>query len=124
MNIFFASAAVGTAAVGAADMSFWGLFLQAHFVVKLVMLGLLAPPSGAGRSSSTRRSCSPRPRAQMDRFEQVFWSGQSLEELYRSLAQRPNHGMAALFVAAMREWKRSLEARGRPSPGSRTASRR
>jgi biopolymer transport protein TolQ len=45
----------------------------------------------------------------MDRFEQAFWSGESLEELYRSLAARPNDSMAALFVAAMREWKRSFE---------------
>ena len=37
-------------------------------------------------------------------------SGQSLEELYKSLAARPTHSMAALFVAAMREWKRSFES--------------
>jgi biopolymer transport protein TolQ len=52
----------------------------------------------------------------------VFWSGQSLEELYNALAQRRNTGMAALFVAAMREWKRSTEREsgdktGRPMPG-------
>jgi biopolymer transport protein TolQ len=45
----------------------------------------------------------------MDRFEQAFWSGQSLDELYRALSSRPAHSMAALFVAAMREWKRSFE---------------
>jgi biopolymer transport protein TolQ len=39
----------------------------------------------------------------------VFWSGQSLEELYQALSQRRNTGMAALFVAAMREWKRSFQ---------------
>jgi biopolymer transport protein TolQ len=53
----------------------------------------------------------------MDRFEQVFWSGQSLEELYRTLQSRNNTGMAALFVAAMREWKRSHEG-GRAAVGS------
>ena len=31
----------------------------------------------------------------MESFEQVFWSGQSLEELYSSLSQRPNTGAAA-----------------------------
>jgi biopolymer transport protein TolQ len=53
----------------------------------------------------------------MDRFEQAFWSGQSLEELYKSLSARPNHSMAALFVAAMREWKRSLESQARSFAG-------
>ena len=49
----------------------------------------------------------------MDRFEEVFWSGQSLEELYRNLESRPNTNLAAVFVAAMREWKRSFEGSGR-----------
>ena len=53
----------------------------------------------------------------MDRFEQAFWSGQSLEELYRSLSAQPNHSMAALFVAAMREWKRSFEGQARSFAG-------
>jgi biopolymer transport protein TolQ len=48
-------------------------------------------------------------RRSMNRFEEVFWSGQSLEELYRALADRTTSAMSALFVAAMREWKRSFE---------------
>src|SRR5258707_10979809 len=58
-----------------------------------------------------------RTRRAMDGFEQAFWSGESLEELYRALASRPNHSMAALFVAAMREWKRSLEGHARSFAG-------
>ncbi|TGR75446.1 protein TolQ, partial [Mesorhizobium sp. M2D.F.Ca.ET.223.01.1.1] len=38
-----------------------------------------------------------------------FWSGQSLEDLYRTLADRKTTGMGAIFVAAMREWKKSFE---------------
>jgi biopolymer transport protein TolQ len=53
----------------------------------------------------------------MDRFEQAFWSGQSLDELYRALSSRPAHSMAALFVAAMREWKRSFEGNARTIGG-------
>ena len=45
----------------------------------------------------------------------MFWSGQSLEELYRSLSDRAPTGMGALFVSAMREWKKSFE-RGAASP--------
>ncbi|MGL4974290.1 MAG: protein TolQ, partial [Bosea sp. (in: a-proteobacteria)] len=50
---------------------------------------------------------------QMDSFEETFWSGQSLEELYRNLQSRPTSGMAAVFVAAMGEWKRAFEGTGR-----------
>jgi biopolymer transport protein TolQ len=52
-----------------------------------------------------------------DRFEQAFWSGQSLEDLYKSLATKPGHSTAALFVAAMREWKRSFEGHARSLAG-------
>ena len=45
----------------------------------------------------------------MAQFEDVFWSGASLDELYATLSSRPASGMAALFVAAMREWRRSVQ---------------
>ena len=59
-------------------------------------------------------------RRQLDRFEKVFWSGQSLEELYRSLSERNPTGMGALFVAAMREWKRSFERGAKSQIGLQT----
>ncbi len=40
-----------------------------------------------------------------DRFESGFWSGTSLDELYRRLAKRPDHPMALVFTNAMAEWK-------------------
>ncbi len=58
-----------------------------------------------------------RTRREMDKFEAAFWSGESLEELYRTLSGKPNHSMAALFVAAMREWKRTFEGSGRSIAG-------
>ena len=95
------------------EVSLWGLFWQAHFVVKLVMLGLLGASVWSWAIIVDKTLLFMRTRRQMDRFEEIFWSGQSLEELYRSLASRPVSGMAALFVAAMREWKRSFEGGGR-----------
>jgi biopolymer transport protein TolQ len=56
-----------------------------------------------------------RARRAIDRFEQTFWSGQSLEELYRNLGERRTTGMASIFMAAMREWKKSFE-KGARSP--------
>lgn len=101
----------------AADLSIWGLFLQAHWVVKSVMLGLLACSIWVWAIAIDKILLYMRTRRAMDRFEQSFWSGQSLEELYRSLSSRPTHSMAALFVAAMREWKRSFEGQSRSFAG-------
>lgn len=97
--------------LASADLSLLGLFWQAHWVVKLVISGLLACSVWVWAIAIEKIILYRRTRAAMDGFEQAFWSGQSLEELYRSLAGRPTHAMAALFVAAMREWKRSFEGR-------------
>jgi biopolymer transport protein TolQ len=44
-----------------------------------------------------------------DKFEKIFWSGLSLEELYQQFSQRTDHPMAAVFVSALREWRRAFE---------------
>ena len=40
-------------------------------------------------------------------FEETFWSGGSLDDLYDRVGQRPIDPMSAVFAAAMREWRRS-----------------
>jgi biopolymer transport protein TolQ len=106
----------------AVDLSIWQLFLNAHIVVKIVIIGLLAASIWSWAIIFEKFFLFATTRKETDKFEQVFWSGQSLDELYTALAQRRNTGMAALFVAAMREWKRSTEREGsdrgaRPMPG-------
>ena len=92
-----------------------GLFWQAGPVVKAVMIGLLLASIWSWAIIFDKIFLFMRTRRQLNRFEKVFWSGQSLEELYRSLVDRSTTGMGALFVAAMREWKKSFE-RGANSP--------
>ena len=100
-----------------ADLSIWGLFWSAHPVVKAVMLGLLIASIWVWAIVIDKTLLYARTKRAMDRFEQTFWSGQSLEELYRTQSARPAHSMAALFVAAMREWKRSFEGASRAIGG-------
>ena len=101
----------------AADVSLIALFLQAHRVVKAVMMGLLACSVWVWAIAIDKIFLYSRTRRAMDRFEQAFWSGQSIEELYRSLSAKPTQSMAACFVAAMREWKRSFESQSRSIAG-------
>jgi biopolymer transport protein TolQ len=86
------------------------MFWTAHPVVKVVMLGLLFASFWCWTIIVNKTLLFRRFRSELDAFEQVFWSGQSLEELYASLSQKTNTGAAGLFVAAMREWKRSFQA--------------
>ncbi|MDQ0313961.1 protein TolQ [Amorphus orientalis] len=96
-------------AAQAGDFSLLGLFWEAHIVVKLVMLGLISASVWCWAIIVDKWLAYRRTRRQMDRFEDAFWSGQSLEDLFRSLSSRTNTGLAAVFVAAMTEWKRSHE---------------
>src|ERR1700739_2776676 len=100
-----------------ADLSLLTLFWDSALIVKTVMVGLLACSVWVWAIAIEKTLLYMRMRKAMDRFEQAFWAGQSLEELYRSLSARPTHSMAALFVAAMREWKRSFETQARSFAG-------
>ncbi|MBV8705347.1 MAG: protein TolQ [Acetobacteraceae bacterium] len=89
------------------DLSLWGLFLQADIVVKLVMVGLLAASVWVWAVVFEKWSSLRKVNRDADEFEDRFWSGGSLEELYDEEGTRPTHPMAAVFGAAMGEWRRS-----------------
>jgi len=106
--------AVDAASLGAAagDLSLWGLFLQADIVVKLVMIGLLAASVWVWAIVFEKWSSIRRVNKAADGFEDRFWSGGSLDDLYEQEGTRPAHPMAAVFGAAMAEWRRSARVVG------------
>lgn len=108
---------VANQGLASSDLSLWSLFWNAHWIVQVVMMGLLVCSVWVWAIAIDKTLLYARMRRAMDQFEHAFWSGQSLEELYKSLSARPTHAMAALFVAAMREWKRSLEGQARSFAG-------
>ena len=98
------------AAAATPETSIFEMFWSAHIVVKAVMLGLLLASLWCWTIIFDKTRLFRKFKNEMENFEQIFWSGQSLEELYTSLSAQPNNsGAAALFVAAMREWKRSFQ---------------
>jgi biopolymer transport protein TolQ len=106
--------------LSSSDLSVFALFWQAHWIVKTVMIGLLFASVWVWAIAIEKTILYARTRKAMNAFEHAFWSGQSLEELYKSLSSRPPNTMAALFVAAMREWKRSFEGQARSFTGLQT----
>ncbi|MEO6396355.1 MAG: protein TolQ [Devosia sp.] len=94
---------------GEASFSLLSLFLSADWVVKIVMVGLLFASVWCWAIIVDKSLLYGRSGREMNRFERVFWSGQSLEELYGQMAEKPAMGLGAVFVAAMKEWKRSHE---------------
>ena len=58
---------------------------------------------------------------QANGFEELFWSGGSLDDLYDRAGERPADPMSAMFGAAMREWRRA-SAKGAAAAGAVRAS--
>jgi biopolymer transport protein TolQ len=92
-----------------AEITIWSMFWGAHIVVKCVIVGLLCASIWSVMVIIDKSLLVRRTRRTMDLFDEAFWSGNSLEELYNKISERPTSGTASLFVAAMREWKRSLQ---------------
>jgi biopolymer transport protein TolQ len=106
--------AVDAVTLGAAggDLSLWSLFIEADIVVKLVMLGLLAASVWVWAVVFEKWTSLRRVNREADGFEDRFWSGGSLDELYEAEGAKPVHPMAAVFGAAMGEWRRSARVAG------------
>ena len=88
----------------ATDLSIWGLAMQADFVVKLVMLALLLASFWCWAIIFDKSRQMRRLKSKATEFEESFWSGGSLEELYDRIGSAPDHPLAMLFSVAMREW--------------------
>ncbi|MDB5410029.1 MAG: hypothetical protein JWL84_4941 [Rhodospirillales bacterium] len=89
------------------DLSILGLFLQADIIVKVVMLLLLAASFWSWAVIFDKLMRLRRLRRDAVAFEESFWSGGSLDDLYDRIGARPLDPMSAIFAAAMREWRRS-----------------
>jgi len=106
--------AVDAVTLGAAggDLSLWSLFIEADIVVKLVMLGLLAASVWVWAVVFEKWTSLRRVNRDADGFEDRFWSGGSLDDLYEAEGTKPTNPMAAVFGAAMGEWRRSARVAG------------
>jgi biopolymer transport protein TolQ len=89
------------------ELSVINLFLQADTIVKIVMILLLLASFWTWAIIFDKALRLRRLRNQAKQFEEAFWSGGSLEVLFDRLESKVLDPMSALFVAAMREWRRS-----------------
>ena len=88
-------------------LSIWSLLINADIIVKGVILILVVASFWSWTIIFDKTFRFRRLRGLADRFEEAFWSGGSLEDLYDRVGARPDHPMATVFVAAMAEWRRS-----------------
>lgn len=89
------------------DFSMWGLFMQADWVVKSIMVGLLLASVWCWAIIANRAAAYARARKDMQAFDKAFAGGASLTELRDQVRGQPVSGLSAVLVAAMEEWDRS-----------------
>jgi biopolymer transport protein TolQ len=91
-------------------ISIYDLFMHADPIVKSVMALLVLASLWSWAIIINKWLALGTLRRRADKFEKTFWSGLSLDELYAQFAQKPDHPMASVFTAAIREWRRAFEA--------------
>ena len=98
----------------ASDFSLWSLFLRADIVVQAVMVGLLLASIWSWSIIIEKSVTLRRIKKQADEFEALFWSGESLQNIYRQLASNDASPSTKVFNAAMREFIRLDGGRQKP----------
>ena len=101
--------AVSLGGQAAIDLSVWTLFLRADLVVKAVMVILVLASLWSWTIIFEKYRRLRRVDKEAESFEDAFWAGGSLEDLYGRIGARPNDPMESLFASAMGEWHRSTE---------------
>ncbi|MDT0594676.1 protein TolQ [Glaciecola petra] len=93
------------------EMSVLHLFLEASFVVQFIMLLLLTASIVSWTFIFQRTSALRKATKEAASFEEAFWSGADLNELYTDLAQKDDlSGCSLIFCSGFKEYVRLRKA--------------
>ena len=89
-------------------LSIWSLVVEASFIVQLIMMTLMITSFVSWVMIFQRRSVIRAAQRSMRTFEERFWSGADLGQLYREVSQQPNEncGVENIFRAGLKEFTR------------------
>jgi len=91
------------------SISVVSLFMRADILVKAVMILLLIASLWSWTIIINKSIALSALKRRASKFEKIFWSGRSLDDLYQQFSAKPDHPMAAVFISALREWRRAFE---------------
>ena len=89
------------------DFSLIALFIRATITVKIVMLILLLSSIWSWSIIIQKFFDYSRAKRETKYFQDAFWSGEALDELFERLGHEPSGDSEKVFVAGMTEWRRS-----------------
>ena len=85
------------------------MFLRADIVVKSLMILLVLASLWSWTIIFNKSTALSGLKRKAKKFEKMFWSGQSLDELYQQFGAGNDHPLTAMFIAGLREWRRGFE---------------
>ncbi|MGY9049569.1 biopolymer transporter ExbB [Puniceibacterium antarcticum] len=94
------------------DFSMWALFARATLTVKLVMAMLMIASFWSWSIIVQKHISYRKARREAAVFDQAFWSGEPLDELFEQIGVDPDGRAQKIFAAGMMEWRRSHRADG------------
>jgi biopolymer transport protein TolQ len=94
------------------DFSLLAQFLRATLTVKIVMLSLIAASLWSWAIIFTKFISYRRATKETSMFEDAFWSGQPLDQLYDRISANPRSASEKVFAAGMSEWRKSHRSDG------------
>ncbi len=106
------------AAVQQMDFSLLAQFLRATFTVKIVMLSLVVASFWSWAIIVSKFQSYRRAKRDTRMFEDAFWSGQPLDQLYERLSTNPHSASEKIFAAGMSEWRKSHRSDGAMMAGA------
>ena len=111
-------AALAAPEVAVIDFSLAAMFLRATTVVQIVMIMLVAASFWSWAVIFEKVMLFGRLMGKSSKFEDLFWSGQPLDELFDRVGENPHTPIERVFTAGMTEWRRSLRQEGGLIPGT------
>ncbi|HAJ84373.1 MAG: protein TolQ [Planktomarina sp.] len=104
----------------AIDFSIWALFSRATLPVQLVMILLIGLSVWSWTIAINKRLVLGVARRRAAAFDQSFWSGDPLDELFDQISASPKGGSELIFTAGMTEWRRSHREDGAMIAGAQS----
>lgn len=103
------------------QISMWSMVWSSDLITKAVMIGLIAASVWSWAIIFEKFNTLRQVKKLSKLFEERFWSGGSLDKLYDSIGD-PQDPMSAMFVAAMKEWRRTNIMKSKTDRGLRGVS--
>ncbi|MCF2906392.1 protein TolQ [Octadecabacter sp. 1_MG-2023] len=89
------------------DFTMWALFARATITVKIVMIILIVASLWSWKVIVDKYIQYRKARAEARVFDDAFWSGNPLDELFDQIGATPKGQSEKIFASGMLEWRRS-----------------